>query len=289
MTQASVQTLGRGLDVLEYLAEKGEARLSEVAEELRASRATAFRVLSTLRARGYVEHMRESRTYRLGFGLRALAARADGSSIVARSVPGMGELRTSTGETVNLALLRRGRIVYELVLEGFHVPRMEAVEGQDVPAHATALGKAILSQLPFEFQAALLPSEPFPALTSRTVTTRAALEKQLRIVRKRGYAEDNGEGDVGALCLAAPILDGAGEVVGAISVSGLAARIPTNNRRSIGTALREQCDRISAELVGKRTHPLGIDSRLRKDVGMMIRPGGVPRMPNQPSAKGGHD
>jgi DNA-binding IclR family transcriptional regulator len=241
-------SLERGLDILELLGERGVVRLGEVIKELSTSRATAFRMLATLQNRGYVEHVRAERVYRLGPALRTLAARSDTASLLDLAAPAMEHLRSSTAETVNLALLRRGRIVYASILEGVHALRMAATIDQEVPVHAAALGKAILASLPADQREAFLRPEPYRALTRRTITRRHDLEQELALTSARGYAVDDEEAEVGAACLAAPILGSDGLPVGAISVSGLAARMPEANRPILGDEIRRCCDEISAQL-----------------------------------------
>lgn len=241
-------SLERGLEVLELLAERGEIRLGELAREVNVSRATAFRVLATLQNRGYVKHSRSDRSYRLGSALRALAARSDVSSVVSLAAPAMEQLRAATSETVNLALVRRRRVVYASILEGVHALRMSATVGEAVPVHAAAIGKAVLAHLPPEQRATFLGPEPFPALTKRTPTRTKELEEELDRVKARGYAEDDEEVEVGAACVAAPILDSHGLPVGAMSVSGLAARLPKDARAMLGRDLRRWCDQISRQL-----------------------------------------
>ena len=180
--------------------------------------------------------------------MRALAERSDTSSVLRLAAPAMAELRASTGETVNLALLRRGTIVYAAIFDGVHALRMQASVGAVVPAHATAIGKAILAALPPDRREALLPPEPYPAHTANTITTRQELTRELTSVRSRGYAVDNQEEEIGAACLAAPILGSDGRPLGAISVSGLAARLPERDRPELGALVARWCGDISAQL-----------------------------------------
>src|SRR5437763_7066822 len=111
-------SLGRGLAVLELIAQRGETRLAELAKELGTSRTTMFRVLETLRARGFAEHVAASHTYRLGSSARSLTAHATRSAIIQLAEPAMADLRNATGETVNLIGVHGSRLVYEVVLEG---------------------------------------------------------------------------------------------------------------------------------------------------------------------------
>lgn len=253
-------SLERGLDVLELLGERGEISLAEVAREVSVSRATAFRVLATLQNRGYVEHIRAERVYRLGSGLRALAAQSDMASVVGLAAQAMEQLRASTSETVNLALVRRRRIVYGAILDGIHALRMSATVGEQVPAHAAAIGKAVLASLPQDQLKLFLGPEPYPAFTVHTITRRPALEDELARIRERGFALDQEEVELGAACIAAAILGNDGLPVAALSISGLAARLPDAERPSIGREIRRLCDQISAHL-GFGSQELEVDGK----------------------------
>jgi IclR family acetate operon transcriptional repressor len=160
----------------------------------------------------------------------------------------MAALRQETGETVNLGVVRRGRIVYEAILDGVHALRVNAAVGEEVPPHATAIGKSILAALPPERRAFFLDREPYQAFTERTITTHAALERELRATAERGYGVDDQETGVGAVCVASSILGGDGYPVAAISVSAIAARLPQSEFPNVGRSVRHWADEISAEL-----------------------------------------
>jgi IclR family acetate operon transcriptional repressor len=248
-------SLDRGLDALELLAERGAVKLVDVAAELGVSRATAHRLLAVLQARGYVEHLLASHAYRLGPAAGDLAARADHSSLPSLAAPALAELRALTGETVNLAVLRRGRIVWADTVEARYAIRLTTTLGEVVPAHATAIGKAILSALPTQEWVGLLGPEPYPELTAATRTSLAALTDDVDAARTTGFAIDDGESEVGGVCFAAAILGRTGQPVGAISVSGVEVRLPATAARRIGPEVRLWCDEISARLQHPGTGP----------------------------------
>lgn len=248
LTETVIGALERGIDLLELLGERGEMRLADVAKELDTSRATAFRVLATLQSRGYVEHVRAARVYRLGPALQTLATSYATSSVPRFAAPAMAALRTDTGETVNLGVIRRGRIVYVSILDGVHALRVNSEVGEEVPPHATAIGKSILAVLPYEQRGFFLDPEPCEAFTERTITSRAKLDEELRATTERGYAVDDQETGVGAVCVAAPILGADGYPVAAISVSAIAARLPRTVFPALGHSIKEWADRISGEL-----------------------------------------
>ena len=223
-------------------------KLAEVAAALGTSRATAFRVLAALQSRGYVHHARSERVYRLGPALQELAATSATSSVVRIAAPAMAALRAATGETVNLAAVRRGRIAYVAILDGVHALRVNSDVGEEVPPHATAIGKAILAALPDDQRDMFLRDEPYVPYTDRTITTRSELDQDLRRAAEQGYAVDDQETGVGSVCVAAPIIGSDGYPFAAISVSAIAARLPRKEFPALGRSVRTWADRISADL-----------------------------------------
>jgi DNA-binding IclR family transcriptional regulator len=247
--------LERSLDLLEYLAEHGEAGAGEITKGLGAPRASVHRMLATLQSRGYIERVANSRKYRLGLAVRSLASHSTGSLVVTLAAPALANLRSATGETVNLAVVTDGRIVYGATLDGVHLPRMAAVVGQEVEPHATALGKAILATLSAKVRESLLWPAPYPGYTPRTITDPDQLERELSTTAELGYAVDDEESTVGAVCVAAPIRGGDGMAVGALSISGITARIPPAARPGTARLILDWCERISGELAGvEREH-----------------------------------
>jgi IclR family acetate operon transcriptional repressor len=241
-------SLERALDLLELLADHGELGASEIERLLDTSKPTTFRLLAKLNARGFVEQSAGSRRHRLGPAFRALAARSEVPAVIRMAAPVMGELLTSTGETVNLATVRRGRLVYAAVVDSPHPLRMSSVVGDEIPPHATALGKAVLAGLAPTLRVAFLGTGPLAALTERTITVRRDLAAELDVVHQRGYAIDDEESADGAVCVGAAIRGGDGDPIAALSISGPLARIPRQSHAALGLLIKERCDAISADL-----------------------------------------
>jgi IclR family acetate operon transcriptional repressor len=241
-------SLDRGLAVLEFIARRGEARLAELARELGTSRTTMFRVLETLRARGFAEHVAASHTYRLGPGARSLAAQATRSLIARLAEPVMAELRNETGETINMVGVQGGRLVYEAVLEGGYALRSLPLLGQTVAAHCSALGKAVLASSPAAMREVLLGREPYERLTEHTITARGELDRELEATQERGFAVDEEESETGLTCVAAAIRGADGRPGWAISVSGLSERMHQRDLAELGRLVQARCDGIGAAL-----------------------------------------
>ena len=242
-------SLDRGLAVLEFLARRGEARLAELAKEMGTSRTTMFRVLETLRARGFAEHDAASHTYRLGPGARLLAAQATRSLITQLAEPVMAELRNETGETINLVGVHGGRLVYEAVLEGGYALRNLPSLGQTVAAHCSALGKAVLALSPPAMCDVLLGPEPYERFNERTITSRRDLD--LVSSRRPGSAGSRWTRRRTRPGSAAWPPRSAGRTAGlawAISVSGLTDRMHQRGLDELGRLVQARCAGIGAAL-----------------------------------------
>jgi IclR family acetate operon transcriptional repressor len=249
-TQGSLE---RALDLFELLADRGELGAAEIERLLQTSKPTTFRLLAKLCARGFVEQSTESRRHRLGPAFRDLAARSESPAVLRLAAPAMRELLTSTAETVNLATVRRGRIVYAAVLDSPHALRMSSVVGDEIPPHSTALGKAVLAAMAPRLRDAFVGSGPFTAFTARTITAPSRLGVELETVRAQGYAIDNEESAFGAVCIGAAIRGGDGAPIAALSVSGPLVRMPRKGHAALGRMVKQRCDEISAELMLRPT------------------------------------
>src|SRR5512132_819622 len=254
-TRGTIQSVDRAARILKALA-GGPRRLgvSQLADQLGVSRPTVHALLQTLLAHGFVEQDRDSDKYQLGPGLLHLGSSyLDLNELRARSIVHAERLAQRTGEAVRVGVLHGAHVVVV-----HHVFRPDAAfqvleVGAQLPAHASALGKAMLAHAP---DAVLddLTAEPLVKLTQRTLTA-AALRKELRTVRDSGLARERDEAVLGESSIAAPIHDSAGHAVGAIGVVGDTERIlPRGPARGLGPAVTEAASGISREL-GARSWP----------------------------------
>ncbi len=235
-----VAVLQKALDILEVLADRSDLGLSELSERAEVSKASTYRVLSTLESRGFVIKDADTRKYAPGVQLIALScavvARLD---MVKIARPLMEELQAHFDETVNLGILADGQVLYVEILESAQGLRMSSQVGARDALHSTALGKAILSAMPASEARELLISYRRLAATPRTIVGLEALLDELAVVAERGYSIDDEENEVGARCIGVPIHDLSGRAIGALSVSGPTARIPTEMVGTIGERLQE--------------------------------------------------
>jgi DNA-binding IclR family transcriptional regulator len=161
-----------------------------------------------------------------------LAAR--GRGIRAIALPYMADLRAATGQSVHLAVLVGTEAVYVETLRSADTPRMPSDFGGRLPAHACAVGKAILACGDLT-AVDLVCERPLTAIGPRTVTAPAVLRRQLGQVRDLRLAYQSEESGPGIDCLASAILHTGGRPAAALSVSGRTGRL---NPHAIGPALR---------------------------------------------------
>jgi len=244
-----VQSVDRAISVLEILATRGEAGVGEVAAEIAVHKSTASRLLGALEERGLVEQVEDRGKYRLGFGIVRLAGAVTDRLDVTRQGRQVCErLAAEMGETVNLAVLRKHYAVNLDEARGSAAVATQNWVGQLTPLHCTSSGKVLLTYLPAEQRRRLLAEAGLPALTPHTLTSRTALEADLRTARDRGYAVAMEEYEVGLNAVAAPIRGRDGEVVAAASASGPAYRFGEQRMHELAPVLLAGAADISRRL-----------------------------------------
>lgn len=256
--RGTIQSVDRSARILKALA-GGPRRLgvSQLADQLGLSRPTVHGLLQTLQAHGFVEQDRDSDKYQLGAGLLHLGnSYLDHNELRARSIVHAERLAQSSGEAVRVGVLHGPSVVIV-----HHVFRPDAVfqvleVGAQLPAHASALGKAMLAWAP---QAAVddLTAEPLARLTNRTLSA-SGLRAELSEVREKRLARERDEAVIGESSVAAPIFDHGGHAVGAIGVAGDTQRVlPRGPARGLAAAVVEAARAISRELgAGRWPAPL---------------------------------
>jgi IclR family acetate operon transcriptional repressor len=245
----TVRALERGLLVLEALGHDNDAALSEVARKTNLTCSTTFRLLETLRQKGYVDQDELTGRYRLGAG--ALGIGASYSAKLPLPEAGSTALRRLveiTGETANLAVLSGVQAVYVHQIESQRSVRMFTQLGSRAPVHCTGVGKALLAWLPQEQVEQLLADIPFEVFTENTIRTLSQFVAELEVVSRQGFAVDDEEREMGVRCVAAPVRDARGVVVAALSVSSPAVRLPKKAIAQCAREVKSAADDISVRL-----------------------------------------
>ena len=208
-----------------FSEEEVEIGVSSLARRLGVAKSTVHRLAVTLVSEGMLEQNPENEKYRLGialFGLGALVRRRMDVSTEARAH--LFALRESTRESVHLAILDQAEIMYVYNLESTQAIRMRSDIGVRKPAFCTAEGLAILAFQP----PALIDEIIRRGLKPRAPKTRTSAQEfraALDRVRRDGYAIEDEESEAGMRSVAAPIRNGAGEVVAAVGLAGPVQRL----------------------------------------------------------------
>ncbi len=246
-----VRVVERAFALLELLAQSDEAvGVCDLALAAQLPQATVHRLLNTLVKLGYVSQQEDTRRYQLG--LRTLSLHGSALKhmhIGVQAMPVMKALMTRVEATVHLAVLNEGEVLYVDRIEGLHTPpNLYTHIGKRVPAHCTALGKAMLAHLPTESVAEIVALRGMRRMTARTLDSLEALTRELACTRQRGYAVDDEEIEDGVRCLAAPIRDHTESVCAAISISGTKARIRPDSEATLSESVLWAAKLISTKL-----------------------------------------
>jgi len=247
-TPTPVHSVERVIALLTALGRAGRPlSVAQLSAEVGLPRPTIYRLMQTLTTQGmtavtdggYVIGPRI--LWLAGQRLEQLELRAAGRSVLL-------DLRDRTGETAHLAVLEQGQVVYIDKVESPGPMRMASAIGKIMPAHSTALGKAMLAHLPAEEVNRILDTVGMPRRTPNTITDRGRFLAELATIRARGFSVDNIENEDGIRCVGAPIFDHRRQVVGAISISGPATRMTLERVRRLGPEVRQAAERMSRAL-----------------------------------------
>lgn len=247
----AVQTIERAFNIIELLGNADyHLGISEISQRSNLPLATTHRLLATLLQLGYVEQNPETNKYTLGVRILQLrGAVIEQLNLGVQAMPIMKMLMNRVGETVHLAVLNDGEIVYIERVEGLRTQGMYTRIGKRAPAHCTALGKVMLSYTPEEFWFDdVVKRRGLRAFSETTITTVEGLRAALQRIRETGYAVDNGETGEKVRCVAAPIRDYTGQVVAAISVSGPQSQITVDRVVDLGQSVCHAAEMISQKL-----------------------------------------
>ena len=245
---SAVKSAARTLDILELLASDGALRsIAMIARELGLPKTSVHGIVHTLADRGWLQP--DASGTRYGLGLRSLLAGTaylDTDDVVTLSREVLDRVAERTGETVHLGRLDGVDVVYLAKRESVHPLRLYSAVGRRLPAHATALGKALLARMTQAELDDVLRTDTLAALTDRTITDRGELDRALDAVRADGIAVDRGENSPGIVCYAAAFP--AGVSAAALSCSLPESRLTDAHRQEIVDALQEAARTMTAML-----------------------------------------
>ncbi len=242
-------TVGKALQVLDMVAAWGRpVRFSDLLDRSPYPKATLYRLLQTLTQQRMLRFDPERQTYAPGLRLVRLAHTAwlqTSLGQVAR--PHLDALSDKIGETVHLAQLDGGQVLYIDKRNASRPVQMFSEAGKVGPAYCTGVGKAMLAHLQAEEAEQQMQQQSFYRHTPHTITDIDALRDELRVVREQGFAFDREEHEPGIICIAVPILTRAGQVLGGLSVTSTTANSSLKDLEKLLPVMRPAAERIAAE------------------------------------------
>ncbi len=245
-----IKSLDRAINLLEMLvrSENGMG-VTELSRELDLHKSTVFRLLDTLKYRGYVEKNDDNQNYIIGIKLFELGSRVLNDIDSRNRVrPYLEELKEKTDETVHLGILDDGEIIYVDKVESNATIRMYSQVGRRVPVHSTSLGKVILAHLPEERVREIIEYKGLPEEGKNTITDPDELIEHLKKVKEQGYAVDDEEQEEGIRCIAGPVFNHRGEIQSSFSISAPITRMDKERLDKLSELIVEYSKKMSRSL-----------------------------------------
>ena len=238
MTHKSVE---KAIAVLNcFSIERQKLGVGEISRLTGCTKSTVSRILATLEKQGCVSRSKSTGKYEFGYRIYlwgAISSAQNNLTTIAKSV--MERLRNDCGEEVALYVLDGDRrVCISRVESRYEIAKVDPV-GNSYPLHCGASGKVLLAYLPADRRLEIIRQKPLKKYTPLTLTDLQKLEKDLAMIRERGYAVSRGEREPEAFSVTAPIRDAGGQVVASLSISG-------PNFRLTDRQLRENIQKILA-------------------------------------------
>ena len=237
--------------VMEQFQEHKSFGITDLARRTELLPSDVHRILTSLRVFGYIDQDPETRKYRLGFSLVRLGLAAfHRNQLCENAHPVLMRLSGEIAAATRLAFLDRRELKVFLVdqVRGPNDLVFGSHLGESQRLHCTALGKTIIAALSPDIAFSALEKGGLTKHTRRTITDRSILERQFEEIRRLGYAVDREECITGVCCLASPLRDNAGSVVGAISTSMIASQFTAWDEPLLGAHLKAAALHVSTTL-----------------------------------------
>lgn len=256
MTERLIQSVARAADILElFLTFDQELSVKDISNKLGLSKSTVHGIIKTLEYRGYLQQNKDDLKYKLGLKLFELGNRVSHQFDLGKIArPIIKELVDDLQETVHLVVFEQGEVIYIEKLDGPRALRIYSQVGKKAPIHCTGVGKSILAFQEEEEMERLLSNSDLEPYTEYTVTDKEELKKQLRLIQKQGYSIDDEEIELGLKCVAAPIFDHHGHVIGAISCAAPKVRMDKVKLAEVIPRVQQAATNISQN-IGYKTKP----------------------------------
>lgn len=218
---AIVKSASRTLDIIEFVVKCPKPpTFTAILAHMDIPKSSLSYLLQDLQNRDYLQLDTETRVYYPGLKLIQVSVACINNTNISREIwQGAKQLSDALGETTHAALLEGRYAVYIAKCQGDKDLSAVANIGYRIPAHATGVGKVLLSSLSAEELAERFNNVVLERYTEKTIVSFSELLSELKKVAEQGYAIDNQEIIPGGVCVAAPIYDKANKMIAAISVT----------------------------------------------------------------------
>lgn len=256
--EPGVQSIRRAFAILEAVSLSPEGvTLAELSKIVGLHTSTTFHLTKTMVVMGVLRQAESGKAYHVGARLFGLAAgAADEAELVKLAQPMLAELAAATGENSHIAVPTPDGVVIIEKCDGAAQVRMNERIGSVRPLHATAIGKAVLSGRSDAELEAFARHGELAALTAKTITDADRLVAEIRQVRDNAIAYDDAEFNDEARCMAAPVFNFNGRVIGAIGISGPVWRVGLQDLPRLGEAVKLAARALSDSLGHAPSHGL---------------------------------
>jgi len=247
--RVGVQSLGRAFAILEEVARHREGiGLADLSKLVGLHNSTTFHLAKTMVSLGYMRQEKTTKRYRIGRPLFALAASAlDEIEMVNVATPVLEDLSRETGESSHFAVRMGDAVVVIARTSGPGAFHLTDRVGVVRPAHCTALGKVILASLhPDQLERFLERVELKPS-TAHSITEIPVLLREIAEIRRSGIAYDDGEFNLEVRCVAVPVKDFTGQIIGALGISGPIWRLSNQVMQNRAKIVQAAAARLAAE------------------------------------------
>jgi IclR family KDG regulon transcriptional repressor len=251
--RVGVQSLGRAFAILEEVARHREGiGLADLSKRVGLHNSTTFHLAKTMVSLGYIRQEKDSKRYRVGRPLFALAASAlDEIEMVNVATPILENLSRETGETSHFAVRMGDAVVVIARTSGPGAFQLTDRVGVVRPAHCTALGKVILASLGDDQLERFLERVELKPSTEKSITEIPVLLREIEEIRRSGMAFDDGEFNLEVRCVAVPVRDFTGQIIGTLGISGPIWRLSIQALQSRARVVQRAAESLSAEFGAK--------------------------------------
>jgi len=242
-----MKSIKKALEILEvFLNGEKEIGISELAEITGQNISTVHDILIDLTQKGYIKQKEARGKYSLG--LKFLSFSNAVNKIVALVdiiKPLLAELSKTVNETSNISINCGTFCISIAAASTTYTLRVVPDENLSIPLYCTGVGKVFLAARTNEEIDNFINSQQLIAFTPNTITDPAKLKRQLRKIRREGIGSDNEEFEKGVRNIAAPIIDGNGEVIATVGVVGPAVRLTPSRMKEIAPVLKQYAEALS--------------------------------------------